>query len=116
MVDFLFIGPRCSGKTTEIIKKSAETGHPIMVTTAQRREYILKKAKELKYDIPIPIVARHYLFGSDDSYDSGYEHAGDGIYIDEAEDVLRYIFSGIPIKGMTLTTQDVIHECKEGES
>lgn len=109
MADFLFIAPRCSGKTTELIKKSAETGIYIMVLNEQRRQYVLDLSIKLGYNIPNPVTVDDYFRCKF----NGSWIRRDGIYIDEAEDVLKRIFSGIPIRGMTLTTQDPIYECKE---
>jgi hypothetical protein len=69
-------------------------------------------ALELGYVIPNPITVDEYLrFGFEGSFIQR-----DGIYIDEIEDVIKYIFKGVPIKGMTLTIQDCIYECREGQS
>lgn len=48
------IGPRCSGKTTSLIQKSADTGVPIIAPTMAMANYIKQMAKEYGLDIPEP--------------------------------------------------------------
>lgn len=47
-------GPRCSGKTTSLIKISANTGIPIIAPTMLMANYIKTIAKEQGMDIPEP--------------------------------------------------------------
>ena len=50
------VGGRASGKTTELIKMSAETGIPICVRHRSRIKHIINKANKLGIEIPEPIV------------------------------------------------------------
>lgn len=50
------IGERRSGKTTELIRKSAETGAYILVANKSTASLIFKQAKMNGYDIPYPIA------------------------------------------------------------
>ena len=102
MAELLFLGKRGSGKTTELIKKSAETGIYIMVLNEKRRKYIFEQAMKLGYNIPNPVTVDDYFRCK---FQGSYIQK-DGVYVDEVEDILKHIFNGIPIRGMTLTTQD----------
>lgn len=46
---------RGEGKTTELVKLSAETGYPIVTHSVGHNEVIKTRAKELKINIPKPI-------------------------------------------------------------
>lgn len=50
------VGGRSSGKTTELIKMSAETGIPICVRYRSRIKHIVYIANRLGIEIPEPIV------------------------------------------------------------
>lgn len=109
MADLIFLGNRGSGKTTELIKKSAETGIYILVLNEKRRREVFEQAKKLGYYIPNPVTI-------DDYFRCKFQGSciqRDGLYIDEVEDILRYVFKGIPIKGMTLTTRNNLYELEE---
>lgn len=98
----LILGSRRSGKTTEMIKRSATDGLYILTGTKQQARYIFDQAKELGYDIPYPVTW--------DDFTKGRLHAPcfqkDGLLIDEVEHILCRIFKGIPIKGVTWTKYD----------
>lgn len=106
MSKLIFIGKRGSGKTTQLIKKSSETGIYILVANRQRQRYVFEKARELGYVIPYPVTVDEYFANR---FRGSYIQK-DGVYIDDAEDVLQMVFNGIPIRGMTITTQDEFYE------
>lgn len=109
MSEMIFLGRRGSGKTTELIKKSAETGIYILVLNETRRKYIFEKARGLGYDIPNPVTLDDYFRCK---FRGSYIEQ-QGVLIDEVEDILKSIFKHIPIRGMTITTQDNIYELED---
>ena len=55
-MEYIISGKRC-GKTAQMLKMSAEKQMPILVKDGQRKDILLKQAKEMKVDnIPEPIT------------------------------------------------------------
>ena len=53
----IIVGGRHCGKTTQLIKESAEKQMPILVKDKQRKDMLLKRAREMKVDnMPKPIT------------------------------------------------------------
>ena len=102
----IILGGRRSGKTAELIKRSAESGTYILVSDHARASQIADQARVMGYDILFPVTM--------DEYYRSYGFAGssirrDGVYIDDVEDVLRRIFSEIEIKAFACTIdQDTV--------
>lgn len=101
----IYVGGRGSGKSTTLIKKSAETGDYILVATQCQAREVYRQAKEMGYDIPFPvtvseITTRRKYF--DDSYMKKR-----GLLIDELRLVLDIAFGGIPIHGATLNLDSI---------
>lgn len=63
----LIIAPRGGGKTSALIKASAECDCPIIVSTISEATRVMDKALEMGYDIPepIPFGMRNKLHGED---------------------------------------------------
>lgn len=61
----VYISARQCGKTTALVKQSAETGIPIAVASYQMAKHVQTLAKQLKLDIPEPVtytvMYREYL-------------------------------------------------------
>lgn len=106
----IIIGKRCSGKTTELIKESAEKQIYILVGTRHRAEALANRAKDMGLDIPFPVTIEEYLKGSKFR---GSCIRRDGLLIDDADDVLQQIFAGIPIREVTITDHDNIRYLEE---
>lgn len=102
----VIMGGRRSGKTAEVIKRSAESGIYILVSTRARASQIAYQARAMGYDIPFPVTL--------EEYHKSHGFAGssirrDGVYIDNVEDILRRMFYDIEIKAFTCTTdQDTV--------
>lgn len=95
----LILGSRCSGKTSELIKKSASEGLYILTGTRKQAECLFDQARRMGYDIPFPVTwAEFQQCGFRGSFIQK-----DGLLIDEAGWLLSYIFKGIPIKAVTWT-------------
>lgn len=87
------VGDRRSGKTTALIKMSAETGIPIFAPTSGMAKCIEKQAEDMGVSIPRPEVLRKDNKGV-------YLH-GHKAMVDEVQMMLRYHF-GIDVVCATL--------------
>lgn len=54
------IGPRRSGKTTELIKEAAETRKYILVTSRSQAERMFHQAREMELDINFPVTVEEF--------------------------------------------------------
>lgn len=88
---------RGEGKTTELVKRSAETGEIILVPTRCHVSEILYVAQKHKLNIPEPITVSEYERG----ILRGTRYPG--ILIDDADIVLRQVFSDAPVTAITIT-------------
>lgn len=98
----LILGSRCSGKTTELIKRSATDGTYILTGTKTQAKYIFDQARLMGYDIPFPVTWEQF---KRDRF-HGTDVRKKGVLIDETAHILYRIFGGIPIKGVTWTKID----------
>lgn len=90
---------RRQGKTTELIKRSAETRTYILVANRQRVEQVFNQAQSMGLNIPYPVTVEEYMR-------SGFRGSFiNSILIDDADDVLSQVFSNVRIE--TLTMSDV---------
>lgn len=96
------IGERRSGKTTELIRRSAETRAYILVANKSMASLIFKQAKMNDYDIPYPITIDDVLSGH-----IGNNVMSKGILIDELDMILSGLFDGVPIRAATITKQKI---------
>lgn len=96
------IGERQSGKTTELIRRSAETGAYILVANKSTASLIFKQAKMNGYDIPYPITIDDML-----SCTINKSVWAKGILIDELDMLLSCLFDGVPIRAATITKQKI---------
>lgn len=95
------IGERQSGKTTELIKRSAETGAYILVPNKQMASLVSTQAKMNGYDIPYPITineVRSVIISS--------AIRSKGVLIDELDMVLSGLCNGVPIRAVSITKRD----------
>lgn len=87
--------PRQSGKTTELIKMSAETGYIMAVPNIENKIWVMEKAKEMGLNIPEP-------FTHDQFIDLDYEDEGiKGFLIDNAEYLLKKL-TDVPIRAIVI--------------
>ena len=90
---------RGEGKTTELIKLSAETGKYILVANQQRAMNISDMAGKMGLYIPFPVTVQEAL---------KYSFRGTfikEILVDDAEDVLQSLFR-VNINAITVTTEE----------
>lgn len=90
---------RRSGKTAELIRRSAETGTYILALNRVRAAQIADQARAMGYAIPFPVTL--------DEYYKSHGFAGssirrDGLYIDDVKDVLQSMLREVEIKAFTL--------------
>lgn len=105
------IGERQSGKTTELIRRSAETGAYILVANKSTASLIFKQAKMNDYNIPYPITIDDMLSWTVDKV-----VWSKGILIDELDMILSCLFDGVPIRAVTITKQwitSLVHDTAE---
>lgn len=94
----IIVGGRETGKTVELIKRSAETGAVIFVLTYMRAEHIKSLAKGLGYKIPRPEVIRISSGGI--AYTD--VRLGTPMLIDDVDELLSYIFPRFKIEAIAL--------------
>ena len=88
---------RRQGKTTELIRHSAETRTYILVANRQRVEQVFKQAQSMGFNIPYPVTVEEYMR-------SGFRGSFiNSILIDDADDVLSQVFSNVRIETITLS-------------
>ena len=91
----IIIKPPCTGKTTELIKKSAETWTYIVTADRNRADHVAKMAKDMGIDIPHPI-------GFNDFLECRMRTPVKEVLIDDADDCLRYLFGRVNISAITM--------------
>lgn len=98
---------RNTGKTTELIKRSAETGAYIVVYTGYMANCIELQAKDMGYEIPKPIGLKHLtnLMNSDnkDDREKRIDILRKGILVDEFQLMIDDLFGGAPVHAVTIT-------------
>lgn len=107
----LIVGSRCSGKTSELIKRSASEGVYILTGTKKQARCIFNQAKAMGYDIPFPVTWGEFQRCKF----QGSMIQKDGLLIDEAGWLLSYILNGIPIRGVTWTKYEFMDLDEEKE-
>ena len=92
----IIIGKAGSGKTTELIKLSAETGAYIVAKNRQAISFIKEKAKKLDYAIPFPLTYQEFI-------ESRFYGIGCRAFlIDDSLDLLRILCKGINLEAITI--------------
>lgn len=87
--------PRASGKTTMLIKESAETGKPIIVANNMRVNDLAQQAKEMGLRIPEPVSVSRWItnnYRGDKSRILKKARESGGFLIDDLDCILRIIF------------------------
>ena len=99
----VIMGGRRSGKTAELIKRSAENGIYILVSNRARASQIADQARAMGYNIPFPVTLEEYYRSHGFA---GSSIRRDGLYIDDVKDVLQRTFREVEIKTFTLDICD----------
>lgn len=89
----IILQPRASGKTTELIRQSALKHIPIVVFNHRRAWWLAQKARKMGLEIPFPL-----------SLDESLRHHGyPAVLIDDADQILQYIYRNTVIDTITLS-------------
>ena len=91
------IKPRGKGKTTELIKLSAETNTYILVANKMRQIAVAELARSMNIDIPYPVTVEDYMRTH---FRGSFIK---NILIDDADAVLQSIFNTVVIDAITIT-------------
>lgn len=102
----ILVGKGGTGKTAELIKRSAESGIYILVANRKRAEILVKQATDMKIYMPFPVTLQEWLSSCDRFRGSSIYR--DGLLIDDIDDVIKELFSPIEIKAVALRTPRVI--------
>lgn len=97
-------GARATGKTHQLIIRSAESGYPIVVHGQPLVNYILTQAKKMGLNIPRPIFYRDLI---EKKFDGLY--FGEKILLDNAELILIGLFNFCEIEEATIGGSDKTH-------
>ena len=103
MATEVIIGGRQTGKTVELIKRSAKSGVAIVASTKSHARYLLDQAIKMGYKIPEPLCVsdfkKPYNF-------RGSSIERQGVLVDDMDVILRALinreFNGIPIRGVAI--------------
>ena len=114
MTEFI-IGKRCSGKTTELIKRSSEIGAVIVTSTTAMADCIRDQAIYMHINIPKPMsitLFQHVMDGKNDNQKLRTYIQQNGILIDELDLLLHSLFRGVNVNSITITDRDDIGNIK----
>ena len=109
----IIVGGRRSGRTTELIKKSAETGIYILVSDHFRARAIVDQARNMGYLIPFPVTVHEYL--NSRTHFAGSSILRDGMYMDDVEDIIEAVFPNIHFEIVTCRNDHDVTELPEPE-
>lgn len=105
----LIIGARRAGKTTRLIRESAEKSYYIVCDSEREARLISEQARSLGLDIPFPLTYREFVEGR-------YNVRGiKGFLIDELEFLLQFLSPRVPIASVVITPSSVEHVSIPGE-
>ena len=104
MTDFIY-KKRNTGKTTELIKRSAETGAFIVVRTGAMASATEAQAKDIGYKIPKPmsLIMFNHIMNIPEHREKREEIFEKGILIDELQLVIDTLFGGVPVHAAAIT-------------
>ena len=95
----IIVGPRRSGKSTDLVHWAATDGLTLVVASLKHIEYIRWMAREMKLPMPDIVCARDIR-----AWIRG--RTTKGFLIDEAALCLQSIAESVPIVGLSMTLDD----------
>lgn len=95
----LIVRGRQGGKTTELIRRSAESGGYIVCTDQQRAGQIARQAKDLGLDIPFPLTAAEWLKRA------WYPPGVRGMLFDDLDRIIQALTGPVPVLAATWTAE-----------
>lgn len=96
----LIARPAATGKTTELIRRSAETFAYIVCAGPERIQYVRDLARQLGLDIPFPLTAAEFFTGRFNT--RGIR----GFLLDDIDDMITTAACGVPVLAATWTTRE----------
>lgn len=96
------IKPRQGGKTTDLLKMSAETGYPIIAKNVSEAKDLKKKAKNMGISIPDCITITQIL-------NKNVKVEAKHVLVDDADYFINYItvkLIGCELAGLTMVTRN----------
>lgn len=94
--------PRNAGKTSELIKESAEHGYYIITMDHDSARKTVEQAAQMGLDIPFPLTYREF------KNRAFYARGIKGFLVDNIDGFLEQIFSdmtkGVPVEAVTMTS------------
>lgn len=90
----IIMGDRRSGRTTELIKRSAETGAIIVVRDNLRGRHVQDLANDLGYDIPKVLTVSDLKFP--------LPIYRKGLLVDDIDAIIAQLFHYYPIEAVTM--------------
>lgn len=90
---------RHAGKTTQLIRRAANANGYIVARDTSRVELIQRMARDLDVDIRAPMTFREFIEGS------FYPPGCSPIWIDDVDELLRYLARGCEIGAVTRTKE-----------
>ena len=103
----IILRPRGGGKTTEMIRRSAEDGGYIVCTDHRRACQVAKQAEQLGLSIPFPLTAGEW-------HDRGYRAPGVRALLFDDLDRIIQAMSGVPVVAATWTQDEEQHSERVG--
>ncbi len=96
----IFSGKRGNGKTSELIKIAHDEGLYIVCLNNQRRNLIRKMAHDMKLSILDPVILPEAFHWSEGNM---YKLTVNKLLVDDADDILSFLFGGMEIEAITVT-------------
>jgi len=98
----IIVRPRQAGKTTELIRRAAETGGYIVCTDQRRARQIHQQARDLGLSIPFPLTAGEWR--TDAYYPPGVR----ALLFDDLDRIIAGM-SSVPVIAATWTSAEEQH-------
>jgi hypothetical protein len=92
----IIVRPRLGGKTTELIRRSAETGAYIVCTDFRRATQVMRQAKDMDLTVPFPICVGEW---QERAY---YPPGVPGLLFDDLDRIIQ-LLSPVPVLAVTWT-------------
>jgi len=99
-------GPRCSGKTYELMRIAHETDQYIIVPTQREAQQLFKKAKQLDMPIRMPVTVNECLRGNFRGTPYARLHHNGGVLVDETVRILSDILRLPKIQAISVCARD----------
>jgi hypothetical protein len=92
----MIVRGRMAGKTTELIRRAAETGGYIVCTDKRRASQVFRQAKDMGITIPFPLTANEWS-------SANYHSRGvRGLLFDDLDRIMQML-SSVPVLAATWT-------------